>query len=149
MVWSGLGCVESCKLEDTGHGYIWLFLCMCWIQNAITCRAKHLIFGRKWSPCFEFWSFNRCVFVFVPCHCAPKKHNNTSTGLLSLPSTIRYALAQTGGGPPRVRLKLSSNLHYHYLRYKSRNLSVKKKHKKIITGFDRWWTSQGEVEVEF
>ena len=129
---------------------------MCWIHHAITCRAKNLIFGRKWSTCFEIWSFNLCMFVFVPWrpwvlwNRAPKEHNNTSTGLLSL-----RAVAQTGGpdlpgwswswgliyiiiifdtnqeicpwkknfkktnkwirqvrGPPRVRLKLSSNLYF-------------------------------------
>ena len=31
--------------------------------------------------------------------------------------------------PPRLKLKSRSNLHYHYLRYKSRNLSVKKNFK--------------------
>ena len=32
--------------------------------------------------------------------------------------------------PPRLKLKLRSNLHCHYLRYKSRNLSVKKNFQK-------------------
>ena len=142
MGWSGLGCVESCKLEDTGHGYVWLFLCMCWIHHAITCRAKNLIFGRKWSTCFEFWSFNLCLFVFVPWRpwvlwkCAAKEHNNTSTGLLSL-----RAVAHTGG-PDLPGWNWSWSLIYIIIIFDT-NQEIcpwkKKLYKKLITGLiDRY-----------